>query len=420
MKKIFLKKRKNNLKVKRHKNKKKNKYIKAKKEKLKQKTNIFDNQIKNVNLLPANENMLDNYNFIQYNNIKFPRIHFGNIYNINIEELYKKINLDKTLSTNYINNIPINPENQLNPILKKYPNPINPLIPNNPIENKFEKTEIIIDIKNTEIEDKPELNFNILNNTNDDNSNHSVINNDLKIELKQKKFKKKNIFKLYDKNENLICKKRGKKSLTKRKSHMHTSEDEDNILRKIQVHFLTFLISFTNDYLDTIYLNFKKRDIPHFRDIDYKIKREISHKSIEKMKISTIGEILQKRASPKNKSCDNNKINNVIYNNVCEQCPKLKEIYFNKLFKEFFIEYYYNNKNEKYILINGKTVNLSPRTRTFNQLILKNINCSEKFKNIASYFYMNINNEEKNEDNKDKKGINKIEINKKPLFIIDN
>ena len=33
---------------------------------------------------------------------------------------------------------------------------------------------------------------------------------------------------------------------------------------------------------------------------------------------------------------------------------------------------------------------------------------------------MNINNEEKNEDNKDKKGINKIEINKKPLFIIDN
>ena len=412
MKKIFLKKRKKIF-IGKNKIKKERNEIKNQKE-----TTISFIKEK-YPFLPNNENMLDNYNFIQYNNFKLPRIPFDNFYKINFDELFKKINLDNSFSKNYICNI------QNNNDIKKHPHSyqISPLTPNNTIENIFDKSEIIIDIKNDDIEEKKfESNNNLLNISNNSNSNFIDINNITKIESKKKKYKsKRNIFKLYDKNKKLICKKRGKKPLSKRKSNIHTAEDEDNILRKIQVHFLTFLVSFTNDYLDTIYSNVKKKYIPHFKGIDYTIKRIISHDSIEKMKVLTIGEILQKRASPKNKSCDNNNINKVIYNNLCEQCPQLKENYFNKLFKEFFIEYYYN-KNEQSIIINGVNVNLSPRTKTFHQLILKNLNIREKFKKVASYFYTN-NMKEKNEffkSNKDEKEINKSEKIAKPLFIIDN
>ncbi len=305
MKKIFLKKRKKIFVG-------KNKIEKERNEIKNQKETTISFIKEKYPFLPNNENMLDNYNFIQYNNFKLPRIPFDNFYKINFDELFKKINLDNSFSKNYICNI------QNNNDIKKHPHSyqISPLTPNNTIENIFDKSEIIIDIKNDDIEEKKfESNNNLLNISNNSNSNFIDINNITKIESKKKKYKsKRNIFKLYDKNKKLICKKRGKKPLSKRKSNIHTAEDEDNILRKIQVHFLTFLVSFTNDYLDTIYSNVKKKYIPHFKDIDYTIKRIISHDSIEKMKVLTIGEILQKRASPKNKSCDNNNINKEIYN----------------------------------------------------------------------------------------------------------
>ena len=222
----------------------------------------------------------------------------------------------------------------------------------------------------------------------------------------------------YDRNKNLIYKKRGKKPSHESDKHFHSALDNDNILRKIQVHFLTFLVSFTNDYIDTIYKNENKKKIPHFRNFDYQLKKLINQACIEKIKISTIGEILQMKASRKNKLC-HIEINKITYDILCEQHPELKNNYFNKFFKEFFIEYYYNKIGNN-ITLNGVNVNLSMRTQNFSKLIRKNINYSNKFRYIATCFYLN-NLEEKELLTKDNNINEKNEILKKekPLFIVD-
>ena len=77
---------------------------------------------------------------------------------------------------------------------------------------------------------------------------------------------------------------------------IHRASDNDNILRKIQVHFLSFIINYTNDVI-TAFTQDKK--IPLFKNLDYKIKKVVNHKSVENLKTKTIGEILQSRVSPK-------------------------------------------------------------------------------------------------------------------------
>ena len=200
---------------------------------------------------------------------------------------------------------------------------------------------------------------------------------------------------------------------------MHSALDDDNILRKIQVHFLTFLVSFTNDYINALFPNMDKKNLLYFRHIDYKLKKTINHNSIEKIKKLKIGEILQRDASPKNKTCGSN-INKIIYNKLCEKCPNLKYNYFNKIFKEFFIEYYYN-KNERFILINGVKVILSNKTNTFNDLIQKNIQFNLKFRQIASYFYTNSILEDKNNKKKyeEDNGVKEKNMEKNTFFVIN-
>ena len=217
--------------------------------------------------------------------------------------------------------------------------------------------------------------------------------------------------KVYDNNKILVHKKRGRTSKKKNSRHIHSALDDDNILRKIQVHFLTFLVTFTNDYLDAISINNNKKNKYYFKQIDYNLKKTINHDSIEKMKSSTIGQILQNKASPKHKKCEDN-INQIIYNNLCEKYPDIKENYFNKLFKEFFIEFYYN-KSDNPIIVNGIKVNLSIKTNNFNKLLQKNINYSIKYKNVAAYFYLDI----KKEEIKLKKHL--IDGREKPFFIVD-
>ena len=378
--------------------------------------NIISFNNESNNLIPNNENLLDNYNIIQYKNIKIPRISFKNKYFFDefkkpFHDLIKKINMNYIINKNFIGyNAQIIDQtpiiNNINQNQQIYKN-------NNPIDNNIEKSELIIEIKN----EQEEINSNIDNS--DDNHEKNIEklnNNDEKNFGGPKNIRKLFKLKYYDKNQNLIHKKRGKKPLYKRKEHIHTALDNDNILRKIQVHFLTFLVCFTNDYIDSIFKNVHKKNIPHFRNFDYGIKKIINQEAIEKMKYSTVGEILQKQASRKNKSCAIN-INQITYYKLCQLYPELKYIYFNKLFKEFFIEYYYN-KNKRVIILNGVYINLSIRTQGFNTLIKENINFSEKFRNIASCFYNNIKKEENDED-KNITEIKQNDIIQKPLFIIN-
>ena len=94
--------------------------------------------------------------------------------------------------------------------------------------------------------------------------------------------------------------KRRRKEKIKNKK-IHTASDDDNILRKIQVHFLSFVTNYINDIIKK-FISDKK--VPLFKNIDYKIKKLVNHKFIEELKSKNIAELLQLRPSPKMKIHD--------------------------------------------------------------------------------------------------------------------
>jgi hypothetical protein len=386
--------------------------------------NLFNNINEFNRPFPRSINLLDNYNYIHYNNIIIPRLTFSNEYqydkyNPPSIELFGKMKINFPLTKDHISKI----SNSID--INNFLLPYNSSFLTNNIthndNNKINNEDYIINTKNdSKINQNDLVEIDFAETKNDLSINDQCFENTLyKSQNKNPKITKK-LFNLqsYDINNNLISKKRGRKSLKKEILHVHTASDDDNILRKIQVHFLTFLVSFTNDYIDALFPNVDKKHILYFRHFDYKLKKIINHNSIEKMKTMTIGDILQMEASPKNKTCARN-INQIVYIQLCQQHPELNQNYFNKTFKEFFIQYYYN-KNERTVLLNGLNIKLSNKTRSFNNLIQKNKDNSEKFRINASYFYMN-NKRKKEEIDKKESGNEEEQMmqKQKPFFIID-
>jgi len=164
--------------------------------------------------------------------------------------------------------------------------------------------------------------------------------------------------------------KRGRKKLEKNlfNQKYHYSDDYDNILRKIQVSFITFLIRLSNDALKTV---FGKETKYLFKDINYKHKKDIKHDYIEYLKTISLGDILQMDISPKSKILkqDSNKIT---YLKVCKESEELKKLFdINYLY--LFQKYYLNFINDgKHIMdIDGLKITLSSKTETFFNLLKK-------------------------------------------------
>ena len=176
-------------------------------------------------------------------------------------------------------------------------------------------------------------------------------------------------------------KKRGRKP-QKESKRQHNALDQDNIIRKIQVHFLTFIICFINDLVQTVLPNSK--DLC-FKNINYEFKKTVNHAYIENLKSKNIGDILILRASPKNRKFDSN-INEIIFNKICVISPFLKE-FFELSYLDMFNNYYI--KEERELDVEGYHVKLSQRTKIFNDLIEKNQISAIKIREIAEQFFIN-------------------------------
>ena len=256
-------------------------------------------------------------------------------------------NIDFLFLNNYL---PLN----LNNIEILYPSPI----------NSNDEEESIKNIKNN-------FNINIIN-TNFTKLTNSLNNNSGKI-FSVIYPKKSNL--RDNKNSQYIKKGKKNKNLNRK---THTGFDNDNILRKIQIHFITFIIFFCNDVISNL-INEKK--IQKFQDIDHQLKRCVNHRKIEWFKNLTLGKIIQLKLSPKIRRYDIN-VNINIYNEVCQHYPFIQNFFkikYSDLFKE-----YYNNKT-KLFNVNGTIIHLSEKTKTFNDLInkKKNYNYKQKFQDIA-------------------------------------
>lgn len=179
-------------------------------------------------------------------------------------------------------------------------------------------------------------------------------------------------------------KKRGKIS-TGLKKIKHLSYDFDNLQRKIQVHYLTFIINLCNDALRTEFGN----NIPYnFKQIDYQLKKIINLKYVNMLKLKTIKEILKMRISPKNKKFSRNN-NSVVLDIVCNKSSFLND-FFDFKYLEFFDKFYFNEeKKTDRIIFQGKEIVFSSKTKPFFHLIKK----YEAFKNLiidsakSIYFY---------------------------------
>ena len=210
--------------------------------------------------------------------------------------------------------------------------------------------------------------------------------NEIKLKPKIKLFKsikcdKKNqkgkisieIFKVEEEDE----KRRGRKPKNETSSkRVHDAFDYDNILRKIQVHYLTFIISLTNDLIESFCPN--NKDLK-FKNLSYDLKKIVNHSYVEKLKENKIGDILKFKASSKNRRFKND-INEHIYQQVCILFPFMNN-YFNMNYLELFKQYYF--KSNKIINFEGKIINLSKKTRVFSDLLKKNKKAAEKIQQIA-------------------------------------
>ena len=90
----------------------------------------------------------------------------------------------------------------------------------------------------------------------------------------------------------------------------HSKDAHDNILRKIQVHFLTFIINYANAILSHLNFSFQ------FIDIDYHIKKVISKEKFSALKKKNIGEILCQEISPKFKKVSVDLVEVVLFLNI--------------------------------------------------------------------------------------------------------
>ena len=209
------------------------------------------------------------------------------------------------------------------------------------------------------------------------------------IKLDENEEPKLNIF------ETRKPKKRGRMKLNNNIRKIHAKTDDDNILIKIQVHFLTFLINVSNDIIAP-YIQSKKNNI-YFRHINYSDKKNITNMHLSELKSFSIKDILQMQISKKYRECreDNNKL---VYNFICEKANKDNTLnwiinFFNMKYLEVFEKYYYADKNKNYFYIQDKKINFSEKTKPFYHLLEKNENIpeiQECFKKISERYLIRL------------------------------
>ena len=212
-----------------------------------------------------------------------------------------------------------------------------------------------------------------------------------KIKLENKEIKNNRKIKFRSSKYGII--KRGKISIkNNKKTHKKTAFD--NLQRKIQISFISFIVNFSNDVLLSACSAFdKKKPSKFFKDISHEIKKEINYKSCDKFKNSSIKEILQSDISKKYKKDKNNFPINDNIKLIKELCNESESEWFKNYFNMKYLDLfsYYHNKGEplKIVKINDKNINLSKKTKSFYDLLQKNDDIKNKLIETASivYFY---------------------------------
>ena len=152
------------------------------------------------------------------------------------------------------------------------------------------------------------------------------------------------------------------KKKTKRKKE-HDKFEKDNVMRKINIHFISFIVKFVN-------YNIKKlisTKHPLFANLSYEFKKNINNNTFKELKSKTIGEVLKNEGSSKNKrnmlyqKDENEKLFNSIHNTVLKD---LLDINYIQFFRQVYMQA--PGKNELEVL---KKYNVPKNILYFNDFI---------------------------------------------------
>ena len=167
----------------------------------------------------------------------------------------------------------------------------------------------------------------------------------------------------------------------------HNKNESDNILRKIQVHYLSFIELYLNDIIE----NFEYKE--RFKRLDYTFKKNIKKKFVESLKEKTIGDIISNKISNKYKYKKKD-----FNEKLCDKLKKESKVLYNILSQNYlllFQKVYYNNINEinlkDFGLNEDKYIFLSDKVKMYKDLLFKNKDSFLSFKKInkciKEYFY---------------------------------
>ena len=247
------------------------------------------------------------------------------------------------------------------------------------IKNIMDSPKIVLE---EEDDDSDEIYFTKISKT-DMQTTVSLTKN---ISFVEKKPEKENNLKKSVNFTTILRKKRGRMrgdESNNKNQKLHCCDDFDNIQRKIQVDFISFLIRLANDALKHV---FGPKTKYHFKHVNYEIKKIVNHKYIEYLKECNYSDILQMKISPKNKLFKEDS-NKKTFIEVCKFSDILKNI-FEKKYLYIFQKYYCGIKNNKKIIdLEGLKILLSPKTKTLFNLLKKNEKYYEKYKNVIKDVY---------------------------------
>ena len=178
--------------------------------------------------------------------------------------------------------------------------------------------------------------------------------------------------------------KRGRRNSAKKRKE-HTGKDFDNMLVKIQNHYLSFLIKFSNDVSASV-LGDEYKYI--FKNIDRSCKINIKYDYLNRIKSEPIENILKLDINNKYQYYNKNN-NSESFDKLCKESKWLKNKYFKMNYLDLF-NYYYNKGNIlKEVNIEGKNISLSKNTETFYHLKGKCKDQEESLMNAVKLAYFN-------------------------------
>ena len=126
------------------------------------------------------------------------------------------------------------------------------------------------------------------------------------------------------------------KKKTKRKKE-HDKFEKDNVMRKINIHFISFIVKFVNYNIKKLLSN----KHPLFANLSYDFKKNINNNTFKELKSKTIGEVLKNEGSNKNKrnmnyqKDENEKLFNSLHESVLKD---LLDINYIQFFRQVYMQ----------------------------------------------------------------------------------